>query len=78
MTRNRVSGEIVASQTARLPATDKEYGYITVQTPENDHVKLKVDMRTDYETVERGERVVVEYDQLGGTKILAAKSIVRM
>jgi uncharacterized protein YuzE len=77
MTKNRISGEIVASQTARLPSSEKEYGYITVQTPENDHVKLKVDMGTNYETIERGERVVVEYDQLGGTDILAAKKIVR-
>ncbi len=75
MSKKTISGEIVASQTARLPTTDKEYGYITVQTPDQNHVKLKVDMSTNYETIERGNRVVVEYDQLGGTNILTAKNI---
>lgn len=75
MSKKTISGEIVASQTARLPAMDKEYGYITVQTSDQNHVKLKVDMSTNYETIERGNRVVVEYDQLGGTNILTAKNI---
>ncbi|TFF95222.1 hypothetical protein EU546_03690 [Candidatus Thorarchaeota archaeon] len=77
MSKKIVAGEIVASQTAKLPSSDKEYGFITVQTPEKNNVKLKVDMATNYETIERGQRVVVEYDQLGGTDILSAKKITK-
>lgn len=77
MSKKKVTGEIVASQTAKLPTSDKEYGYITVQTPTRKNIKLKIDMGTNYETIERGERVVVEYDQLGGTDILSAKKVTK-
>lgn len=77
MSKKTVSGEIIATQTAKLPTSDKEYGYITVQTPDQNNVRLKVDMGTNYDTIERGDRVVVEYDQLGGTDILTAKKIMK-
>jgi cold shock CspA family protein len=71
------SGEIVASQIASIPNSNKGYGYITIETQDRKHVKIKVDAMTKYETVERGEKVTVEYDVLGNTDILSAKKILR-
>ena len=73
----QTSGEIVAAQLASLPNSDRRYGYITIETRDNNYVKLKVDAMTKYETVERGEHVTVHYDILGNTDILSAKEITR-
>jgi hypothetical protein len=69
-------GEIVASQTAVLKS-GSSYGYITIETPKKEYVKLKVDASTDYETLDRGERVEIQYTTLGNTDILSAKKIVK-
>ena len=71
------AGEIVAAQMAKIHATELTYGYITIETPEKRYVKLKVDAGTKYETLEKGEHVVVEYDVLGNTDILSAKRITK-
>ena len=76
MTKN-TTGEIVAAQMASIPASEQKYGYITIETPEKEYVRLKVDARTTYETIEKGEHVVVEYDVLGSTDILSAKKIMK-
>jgi len=76
MTKN-TTGEIVAAQMAKIPSTELRYGYITIETPEKRYVKLKVDAGTTYETLERGEKVVIEYDVLGNTDILSAKKIMK-
>ena len=73
----QTTGEIVASQIASIPKSNKGYGYITIETQDSKYLKLKVDAMTKYETVERGEKVTVEYDVLGNTDILSAKKILR-
>lgn len=70
-------GMIVSTQMADLPTTGLKYGYITIETPEKKYVKLKVDAMTQYETLEKGAQVVIEYDVLGKTDILSAKNIKR-
>ncbi len=73
----QTTGEIVASQMASIPNSNKQYGYITIETLDNKYLKLKVDIMTKYETIERGEKVTVEYDVLGSTDIFSAKKILR-
>jgi hypothetical protein len=73
----QISGEIVGSQIANIPNTNLGYGYITIETLDSKYVKIKVDAKTKYETVERGERVTVQYDIFGKTDILSAKKISR-
>lgn len=73
----KTSGEIVASQIAHIPNTDRGYGYITIETPTKEYVKLKVDAMTKYETIERGQHVTIEFGKLGNTNILSAKRIFR-
>ena len=71
------SGVIVASQIASIPKSDRNYGYIIIETQDNEYMKVKVDAMTNYETLERGEQVTVHYDVLGKTNILSAKKIIR-
>lgn len=71
-----IVGEIVASQTAVLKS-GSSYGYITIQTPEKKHLKLKVNAGTKYETLDRGAKVEIEYAPLGDTDILSAKKILK-
>jgi hypothetical protein len=73
----QASGEIIASQIADIPNSNRGYGYITIETPEKRYVKLKVDAMTKYETVERGEHVIVHYEVLGNTDILSAKKVTK-
>ncbi len=71
-----VIGEIVAAQTAQLQS-GMYYGFITIETPEKKHLKLKVDAQTNYDTLERGDKVEVKYTALGNTNILAAREIMK-
>lgn len=73
----RTSGEIIASQIANMPNNNLRYGYITIETPDSKYVKLKVDAMTKYETLDRGEKVTVEYEVSKNTDIFSAKKILR-
>ena len=73
----KASGEIVAAQMASIPNSNRRYGYITIETPGKEYLKLKIDVKTKYDTIERGEHVSVEYDTLGDTDILSARRILR-
>ena len=70
-------GNIISAHTTKIGKGDGQYGYIGIETPESIHLKMKIDMYTTYETLERGEDVVVKYDTLGDTGILIAKEITR-
>ncbi len=71
------TGEIVSSQIAEMPSTNLRYGYVTIETPDKKYLKVKVDVRTEYDTLEKGERVTVEYDMIGNTDIFSAKKIMK-
>ncbi|TFG28380.1 hypothetical protein EU528_11335 [Candidatus Thorarchaeota archaeon] len=71
-----IIGEIVASQTAKLQ-TGQSYGYITIETPAKEHLRLKVGAHTKYDTLERGDKVEIKYSKLGNTDILSAKEILK-
>jgi hypothetical protein len=71
------TGEIVSSQITKMPSSNLRYGYVTIETPDNRYLKVKVDVRTKYDTLEKGERVTVEYDVMGKTDILSAKKIMK-
>jgi hypothetical protein len=70
-------GEIVSSQIAEMPSTNIRYGYVTIETHDKKYLKMKVDARTKYDTLEKGEQVTVEYDVLGNTDIFSAKKIMK-
>ena len=73
----KIAGQIIATQTALISASNLSYGYITIKTPEKTYLKLKVDARTKYNTLEKGEHVAIEYEVLGTTDILSARKIMK-
>jgi hypothetical protein len=85
--KNKITGRIVAKQTASIPqvtetygyGTRKEYGYIVVEDMANhEHIHMKVDANTEYcdsTALERGEPVEVEMERLGTSDILRAVEI---
>lgn len=73
----KTSGEIVASRISKQRTTGVREGYIVILTPTHEHVRFRVDSSTSFESLERGEKVTVEYETLGDTDILVAKKIVQ-
>ncbi len=72
-----IEGKIVSTQLAAFGETDIIYGYITVEVTRNEHVDVKIDSYTYYETLEVGNRVVVDAATLGSTDVLVAKRVLR-
>ncbi|MFX1369902.1 MAG: hypothetical protein ACFFAY_15010 [Promethearchaeota archaeon] len=72
-----VEGCIISSHTAKIAKSKGVYGYIGIETTDNEHLKLKVDIYTDYDTLKRGANVAVKYDMLGDAGILTARKITR-
>ena len=71
----KITGEIVASQLATLPKTNKQFGFITVETSDSTNYRFKVGTSTKFDSIERGDTVEVQYDTLGSTDILTAEHI---
>jgi hypothetical protein len=70
-----IEGCITSSQVAKIDKTDREYGYIGIETSDKKYLKLKVDFHTDYDTLDRGEDVIVKYEPFGSSRIFVAKEI---
>ncbi|MHA1904904.1 MAG: hypothetical protein ACW99V_04475 [Candidatus Thorarchaeota archaeon] len=68
-------GKIQTTQLGVFGKKEIQYGYITILTRGNKHVKIKVDSYTWYETLEIGQKVDVEAEKLGNTDIWVARKI---
>ena len=73
----KIKGQIIASQIGRISNTDKKYGFITIKTSDENHVKVKIDSYTSYDTLEMGHDVEVSTDQLGSDSLIVAREIRR-
>lgn len=74
--KREVRGRIVSSQIESYGTTDVKRGIITVQRENSEYVKLAVDSSfTDFETLQEGTNVCVEYEELSGYDNLAATKI---
>jgi hypothetical protein len=71
----KIEGCITSSHVAKIDKTDREYGYIGIETSDNKYLKLKVDFYTDYDTLDRGEDVIVKYEPYGPSRTFVAKEI---
>lgn len=71
----KLEGQIIASQVGRISNTDKKYGFITIRTPEESHVKVKIDSYTNYDTLEMGHDVEIFTDELGSSSLIVAREI---
>lgn len=77
MTRE-IKGKIIASTIADFGETDIKYGYIGVEPQKGEHIRVKVDSYTSYETLDLGENVILEVENLGDTDIIIARKITRV
>ncbi|MHA3964443.1 MAG: hypothetical protein AM325_012990 [Candidatus Thorarchaeota archaeon SMTZ1-45] len=67
------TGSITSAQLGNMGS--KYYGFISVETDEKEHLKIKVAAYTKYETLEIGKRVHIVAETLGNMSILTAKSV---
>jgi len=72
---NTIEGKIVSQQLGTFGKAQIVYGYIGIEKPNGEHVKVKVDSYTWYETLEVGSQVFVEIAHLGTTDIIVARRI---
>jgi len=68
-----VTGFITAANIAVMGKT--HYGYLGIETDEHEKLKVKVSAFAQYDTLEVGERVIVELQTVGDDSILTAKKI---
>jgi hypothetical protein len=70
-----ISGRIVSTTLGSFGDKEMKYGYMTIETPEGDLLRFKVDAYTDYESLDQGEYVTVDAKRLGNTSIWSARRI---
>ncbi len=69
-------GKIVSSQVEPYESPRTSHGIITIQIPSKDYMKFNVDAYTNYDTLDEGKTVTVEYEEKPDTLELFAKRIV--
>ena len=68
-----VTGSIISSNISMMGK--KSYGYLGIETDENEHLKIKVTAFTKFDTLEVGAKVVIELESVGNETLLTAKQI---
>ncbi len=71
-----VKGKIVATQLGTFGSTAKVYGYVVIRKGDGKDVKVKVDSRTEYDSLSVGDSVEVYMVELGETGILLARRVI--
>jgi hypothetical protein len=72
---NTIEGKIISQELGTFGKTQIIYGYIGIEKPNGEHVKVKVDSYTLHETLEVGSQVFVKIAHLGTTDIIVARRI---
>ncbi|MFW9963743.1 MAG: hypothetical protein ACFFCX_09280 [Candidatus Sifarchaeia archaeon] len=67
------TGFIVTTELGSIGS--KYYGFISVETEEKEHLKIKVAAYTKYDTLDIGRRVHIVAETLGNMGIMTARSI---
>ena len=68
-----VIGTIVAANISVMGK--KHYGYLGIETEDNEHIKVKVTAFTKYDTLDPGAKVAVELESVGDMELLNATTI---
>lgn len=74
MTEN-ITGKIIFTHVGKIPATGEKYGIITVETPEDKKVELKIDESTEYKSLKTGTRVTVMFEDSDESEIPIAAEV---
>ncbi len=72
---SEIIGKIISSSLGYVGKPEIPYGYIDLVTKDGEQIHLKVDVHTFHETLDSGYEVEVEFEHLGSTEILVAKTI---
>jgi hypothetical protein len=70
-----IEGKIISKDLGLFGKNQTVYGYIGVEKTNGEHIKVKIDSFTWYETLEISMDIFVETYNLGGTDILVARRI---
>jgi hypothetical protein len=70
-----IEGKIISNQLGKFGKEEMLYGYIGIEITPKQHVAIKIDSYTWYETLEVGNHVIVEAVKLGVTDILVARKV---
>jgi hypothetical protein len=68
-----VTGLIVSADISKMGK--KRYGYLGIETSDNEHLKIKVTAFTKYDTLDVGAKVTIELETVGDDALLSAKNI---
>lgn len=68
-----VNGEITAADISVMGKL--RYGYLGIETDNNEHLKVKVTAFTEFDTLDVGAKVQVELESVGAETLLTAKKI---
>ncbi|MFX1578165.1 MAG: hypothetical protein ACFFBJ_00850 [Promethearchaeota archaeon] len=74
MTEN-IDGKIIFAQVGKIPATGEKYGIITVKTPEDKKVELKINESTEYKSLKTGTKVTVTFEDSDESEIPIATEV---
>ncbi|MHA1137484.1 MAG: hypothetical protein ACTSSE_13445 [Candidatus Thorarchaeota archaeon] len=53
----------------------KRYGYLGIETTDNEHLKIKVTAFTKFDTLDVGAKVTIYLESVGDDALLSAKKI---
>ena len=68
-----VTGSITSADISTLGK--KRYGYLGIETTDNEVLKVKVTAFTKFDTLEVGANVTIELESVGDDALLSAKQI---
>ena len=68
-----VTGKITASNISTMGK--KYYGYLGIETDDQEHLKVKVTAFTKFDTLDVGAKVTIELESVGNEALLSAKKI---
>ena len=68
-----VTGLITSADISTLGK--KRYGYLGIETTDNEHLKIKVTAFTKFDTLDVGSNVTIELESVGEDVLLSAKQI---
>lgn len=72
---NTIEGKIISKELGAFGKNQIVYGYIGIEKPSGEQIRVKIDSFTWYETLEIGSYVFVETSNLGTTDIIVARRI---
>ncbi|MHA2058953.1 MAG: hypothetical protein ACW979_15145 [Candidatus Thorarchaeota archaeon] len=67
------TGSIISAELGNMGK--KPYGYISVETEEQEQLRIKVAASTSYDTLDVGERVHIVAETIGNMNMMTAKTV---